>query len=658
MSSVTQISLNRLIDKIRANEIRIPVFQREYVWNPGQVIDLLESIRTGIPLGAIVLWDVPNRYSNLFENYFKIAPVGGVKKIIRGQEWQIENIPQGATVFNSNPTNFEGILDGRQRTESLLMAIGGVTYGYSTKPHARIYYLDLTKNYNGTESPFGRVKVAEIENGGQFDTLSKWIAAGKFPLWYTDPNFFIGQLSNSAHYQGPVPGDVGDRIQQLSSYLNSISSSSLAVIAIENTYDLSQVCNIFETLNISGTKVSAFDITCSNLIGSSGANEPLNLRERLYDIARNEIDPAFPLVFFSRWCEDANKWTIISQCITMMYILSDSKQNQYPVPPNISIDSLKGESLINTPELFYREIFDFELNGENTPNLPSLNLLELFSSDFYRVTNGCASVKTCPYPITFTQYFGLRYKLFTDPTAVTLNMLNEAFRVFYWRIAVNSRYDQGYLSQATTDAKNLWEFLSDPENISYFISDKLKWWDNLNRTFSSWNLRLMPPAIADLDLDLESANSGAKQKTYNALLFVKKPIDLKTGVQLNSYESAVELHHIFPKNWVRNNANNTINMSRLNFPTALIPLSKSSNIEWLASAPEQAVSDWHPNHNWQTMTSFFSSLLLDQDSYTPLVNAGNPQDRLDNFFNTRKNTLRNAMIIMTDCRDLPIDYMY
>jgi hypothetical protein len=99
-------------------------------------------------------------------------------------------------------------------------------------------------------------------------------------------------------------------------------------------------------------------------------------------------------------------------------------------------------------------------------------------------------------------------------------------------------------------------------------------------------------------------------------------------------------------------------MSRLNFPTALIPLSKSSNIEWLASAPEQAVSDWHPNHNWQTMTSFFSPLLLDQDSYTPLVNAGNPQDRLDNFFNTRKNTLRNAMIIMTDCRDLPIDYMY
>jgi hypothetical protein len=88
MSSVTQISLSRLIDKIRANEIRIPVFQREYVWSPGQVIELLESIRTGIPLGAIVLWDVPNRYFNLFENYFKTAPLGGVKKIVRSQEFQ------------------------------------------------------------------------------------------------------------------------------------------------------------------------------------------------------------------------------------------------------------------------------------------------------------------------------------------------------------------------------------------------------------------------------------------------------------------------------------------------------------------------------------------------------------------------------------------
>jgi hypothetical protein len=658
MPSVTQISLSRLIDKIRANEIRIPVFQREYVWNPGQVIDVLESIRTGIPLGAIVLWDVPNRYFNLFENYFKLAPRGGIKKIIKSQEWQIETIPSGTQVFNGTPNNFEGILDGRQRTESLLMAIGGVTYGFSTNPHARIFYLDLTKMYSGTECPFGRVKVAEIETGGQFDTLSKWIAAGKFPLWYTDPNFFIGQLSNPAHYQGPVPSDVGERIQQLSSYLNSISSSSLAVISIENTYDLSQVCSIFETLNISGTKVSAFDITCSNLIGNSGVNEPMNLRERLSDIARNEIDPAYPLVFFSRWCEDSNKWTIISQCVTMMYILSESKQNQYPVTTGINIDSLKGESLINTPELFYREIFDYENDGQNTNGLPSLNLLESFAFDFYNVTNGCANIKTCPYPIIFTQYLGLRYKIASDNPCVTVQMLNEAFRVFYWRISINSRYDQGYLSQATTDAKNLWEFLSNVDNLNYFQVDKQQWWDNLNRTFSAWNLRLMPPAISDLDLDLESNNTGAKQKTYNALLFVKKPIDLKTGVQLNSFDSNVELHHIFPKNWIKNNANNSLNTSRLNFPTALIPLSKTSNLEWLASAPEQKVSDWHPNHNWQSISSYFSSVLTDEASYNPLVNAGIPQTRLDEFFSTRKNTLRNALIILTDCRDLPPDYVY
>jgi hypothetical protein len=658
MATVTQISLSRLIDKIQSNEIRIPVFQRDYVWNAGQVIELLESVRTGIPLGAIVLWDVPHRYFNLFENYFKTAPRGGIKKIIRSQEWQIETIPNGQQIFNNNPTNFEGILDGRQRTESLLMAIGGVTYGYSTNPHARVFYLDLTKKYNGQDCPFGRVKVSEIENGGQFDTLSKWIASGKFPLWYTDPNFFIGQLSNAAHYQGPSPTDVGDRIQQLSSYLNSISSSSLAVIAIENTYDLSQVCNIFETLNISGTKVSAFDITCSNLIGSSGTNTPLNLRERLNDIARNEVDPAFQLPYLSRWCEDSNKWTIISQAITMMYILSTSKQTEYPVISGVNIDSLKGESLINTPELFYREIFDVEADGSNKPQLPSLNLLEKFAYDFYRVTNGCSNVKTCPYPIIFTQYIGLRYKIHTENNSVTVEMLNDAFRVFYWRISVNSRYDQGYLSQATTDAKNLWDFISHNINTNYYLIDKPTWWDNLNSNFGSWNLRLLSPAITEIDLDLETFNSGAKQKTYNALLFVKKPIDLKTGIQLNTFDSHVELHHIFPKNWVKNNASNPVNDNRLNFPTALIPLSKSSNLEWLASAPEQKVGIWHLNHNWQTISSYFSSVLIDEASYNPLVDNGNPQNRLDEFFNTRKNTLRNAILILTKCSDLPPDYIY
>lgn len=141
-------------------------------------------------------------------------------------------------------------------------------------------------------------------------------------------------------------------------------------------------------------------------------------------------------------------------------------------------------------------------------------------------------------------------------------------------------------------------------------------------------------------------------------MFVKKPLDLKTKSHLNTFDSNVELHHIFPKNWVKNNANDSLNNNRLSFPSALIPLSKASNLEWLASSSEQKIAEWHPNHNWQTVAGYFSSVRIDVSSYTPLVNSGTPQARLDQFFNSRKNTLRNTILILTDCKDLPPDLIY
>jgi hypothetical protein len=659
MASVTQTSLLRLIEKIKSNEIRIPIFQREYVWSPGQILDLLESIRTGIPLGAIVLWNVPNKYNDLFENYFKVAPQGGIKKIMTSDAWEIETIPYNRPVFSNNPNNFEGILDGRQRTESILMAIGGVTYGLASNKHARVYYLDLTMDFKGIDSPFGSVKTADIENGGRYSTLSSWIADGKFPLWFTNPTFFIGELPNPAHYSGPAPGDVSKRIQQLSLYLNSVSASSLAVIEIENTYDLSQVCSIFETLNISGTKVSAFDITCTNIIGNVvGTNKPLDLRDRLRDISNNELnEPGFILSYFNRWCEDKNKWTIISQAVTMMYILSDTKRAEYP--SREPIDSLKGESLINTPEKFYRELFDYSDDGTNVIGLPSISRFEIYCKDFYKVTNGCSNIRTCPYPILFTQYLGLRYKVDTDISSITSAMVNDVFRVFYWRVSSTSRYDQGYLSQATTDAKNIWEFLIEADNSVIYNSDKQTWWNRLDAAFANWRQRLNSPTIDDINLDLESTNSGAKAKTFNAMLFVKKPKDLKTGNTLDTL-SNTQLHHIFPKNWIKNNANTEENKKRLTYPTAIVPLSQPSNLEWLASAPDQKISEWHPNHNWQILSSHFESILIDQFSFIPLTdsNYGNAEERISEFFNRRKIVLRETLLLLCKCNNLPQDLIY
>lgn len=52
----TAQKIDRLIKRIEEGDIKIPAFQRGYVWKQNQVIELLESIVNEYPIGSILLW--------------------------------------------------------------------------------------------------------------------------------------------------------------------------------------------------------------------------------------------------------------------------------------------------------------------------------------------------------------------------------------------------------------------------------------------------------------------------------------------------------------------------------------------------------------------------------------------------------------------------
>ena len=45
-----------LINDVERGNIKIPVFQREFVWSDEQIVDLLDSIYRGYPVGSLLLW--------------------------------------------------------------------------------------------------------------------------------------------------------------------------------------------------------------------------------------------------------------------------------------------------------------------------------------------------------------------------------------------------------------------------------------------------------------------------------------------------------------------------------------------------------------------------------------------------------------------------
>jgi hypothetical protein len=48
--------LSRLVEEVRNGNILIPKFQREFVWSPEQRLELLHSVKEGIPIGSLLVW--------------------------------------------------------------------------------------------------------------------------------------------------------------------------------------------------------------------------------------------------------------------------------------------------------------------------------------------------------------------------------------------------------------------------------------------------------------------------------------------------------------------------------------------------------------------------------------------------------------------------
>jgi hypothetical protein len=101
--------LNVVLRQIERTALRIPRFQRHFVWDERDVLELLGSIEKGYPIGSILTWKV-ERADNYFSGY------------------RTNPFPEA----DENVGSFEVILDGAQRLSSL--------YGCLRNPNSKAVY--------------------------------------------------------------------------------------------------------------------------------------------------------------------------------------------------------------------------------------------------------------------------------------------------------------------------------------------------------------------------------------------------------------------------------------------------------------------------------------------------------------------------------------
>ena len=83
------IFLGNLISQILSGKIRIPEFQRPLIWTQKDVLNLLDSVYRGSPIGSILLWDTDTDIqsaTNLGPIETAARPSGMVGYILDGQQ--------------------------------------------------------------------------------------------------------------------------------------------------------------------------------------------------------------------------------------------------------------------------------------------------------------------------------------------------------------------------------------------------------------------------------------------------------------------------------------------------------------------------------------------------------------------------------------------
>jgi len=205
--------IDKLLQRIESGDIKIPAFQRGFVWNQEQVIELLHTIYWNFPMGSVLLWETHDRLKAARE-------VAGLA------------IPARPDTY---PVNY--VLDGQQRLSSIF---GVFTRVREKAPVQEKYEIDP----------------ATFEISFDF-TAGRFVPTGQVK----DPNRSI-RLSQIIDTQAFVPAlkGLGELDQAAAADLmRRIINYEIPVVTLRGrTKD--EVGTIFERINSTGTKLTTLDL--------------------------------------------------------------------------------------------------------------------------------------------------------------------------------------------------------------------------------------------------------------------------------------------------------------------------------------------------------------------------------------------------------------
>lgn len=247
-----------LIDDIESGRLKIPQFQREFVWDIKKSASLLDSIIKGYPVGTFIFWKTKDRLRS-------VKNIGNL------------NLPEP---IQGDYVNF--VLDGQQRITSLFAAFKG----------------ERIIRANGREDDFSEIYI-DLEAKEDEIIVTNEIADRKIEHLIKLKDLLYSGLTSLAKYPQAYH-------HILEEYKKRVESYNYSIIQV-NEVSIDVATEIFTRINVGGKPLTLFEIMVAK---TYDYDQNFELSEKFNSLIENLENVDYETI------SDANVLQIISLILT------------------------------------------------------------------------------------------------------------------------------------------------------------------------------------------------------------------------------------------------------------------------------------------------------------------------------------------------------
>lgn len=231
-----------LFNEIDTGQIKLPMFQREFVWEKEQSAKLIDSIIKGFPIGTFILWKTR-------EELRSYKDVGNHK---------LPDTPKGDYV--------QYILDGQQRITSLYAIRKGIRISKDGKEvDYKDIFIDLSTSPE-TDEPLTTTDIPVGDDVGRYISVHRLLTSQISDLF---DDFDKGKLRTIEFYKG------------------KLVNYDFSTITIKD-YPIEIACEIFSRINTGGKSLTIFEIMVAKTYDESKSFDLADKFEILRDGSEEE----------------------------------------------------------------------------------------------------------------------------------------------------------------------------------------------------------------------------------------------------------------------------------------------------------------------------------------------------------------------------------